>query len=156
MKASLVGIFSVIATGALASAWQDQPNSGYDKSVIIVSGNDFFGHRCNKGKESGSFEYVLDIARSGNCKSPTLVTLGIDGVTKTYEFQCGGRDVGVLLYLEPDTKPNLVAMSEVAERIRGAKAKTMSVRTNITRRAMNFSLTGAVAKLDEVLKTCGR
>jgi hypothetical protein len=51
MKALL---FSFIATGALAAVWQDEPNSGYDKSIVILSGQDFFGFRCNKGKDAGS------------------------------------------------------------------------------------------------------
>ena len=156
VKALLVGIFSFLATGALASIWQDEPNSGHDKSVVVLSGHDFFGHRCDKGKDSGRFEFILDIAKSGNCRSPTLVTIGIDGSSKSYEFQCGGREVGVLLSLEPDSKQNLNAMSEVSDRIRRAKSKTMSIRTNVTKGVKNFSLVGAVEKLDEVLKVCGR
>ena len=158
MRVLLAGCLVIFSATAVAADWKDQDTPASKTKSVVVEGRDgVFGRSCREENTAKADEYTFDVNRSGVCVDQTMVTLTIDGRSKSYQFECYGRDSGgVLLILTADTRNEQTVndVADIDDRIQKATGKDMSIKTNITKRPMIFLLIGAGEKMGRVVKFC--
>jgi hypothetical protein len=159
MRVLLAGCLAIlISTTAFAADWKDQDEpASKSKGAAVETKDGVFGRYCREESADKASEYTFDVAKSGTCPEQTVVTLTIDGQSKSYQFECYGRDGGgALLILTADSRNErtVTDVADIDDRIQRAQKPDMSIRTNLTKRPMIFSLASAAVKMQRILKLC--
>jgi hypothetical protein len=158
VRALVAGIWILSAASAFAAEWKDVDDTvAKTRNVVVESKDGLFTFSCNENGAAKVAEYFIDVFKSGQCSDNTTVTLTIDGKKKSSQFECLGRQGGgVLLLLTANPKNDQAAndIIDITDRIQKAKSASMLITTGITTRAINFSLEGARAKLERILRLC--
>ena len=116
MRVLLAGCLAIMSTTALAADWKDQDEpASKSKGVVVESRDGVFGRSCREESSAKVSEYTFDVNKTGTCPEQAVVTLTIDGQSKSYQFECYGRDNGgALLILTADSR-NERTVNDVAD-----------------------------------------
>jgi hypothetical protein len=157
VRVLIAGIWILLTASAFAVEWKDADDAvAKTRNVVVESKDGLFTFSCNQNGSTKVAEYFLDVYKSGQCADNTTVTLSIDGKKKSSQFECLSRDSGgVLLLLTASTNEQASNdIADITDRIQRSKSGVMLITTSLTKRAINFSLEGAKAKLERILKLC--